>query len=342
MPSIPLPFLTAIFLGLVLLRLWGAGGRHFSSLFLVTLLFYCAQSVLAGINWGISALPPLTLALVAITLPPLTWASLQDLMKPVSVRLLAGVSALIVALALAMYATYLVGWGVGPDIIIALTYLSFGVSLVQEARHGDLSWAENQPFHMVMPAKLAFLSAGVLFVVSAFVDTAVAIDFAVSGGRNAPTLVTAATLTMLCSLVALYLYVTTRSVHASDASSSAALPRTDPELVSALERLKALMESERLYRKENLSLEMLSKASRLPSRQISEAVNALEQQNVPQFVNGYRVREACKLLQETKATITQIMFDVGFTTKSNFNKEFQRVTGMSPSAYRAHSRKVDA
>jgi AraC-like DNA-binding protein len=28
------------------------------------------------------------------------------------------------------------------------------------------------------------------------------------------------------------------------------------------------------------------------------------------------------------------MLDAGFSTKSNFNKEFQRVTGVSPSEYR--------
>ena len=31
----------------------------------------------------------------------------------------------------------------------------------------------------------------------------------------------------------------------------------------------------------------------------------------------------------------QIMFEVGFLTKSNFNREFLRVTGKSPSACRA-------
>ncbi len=34
-------------------------------------------------------------------------------------------------------------------------------------------------------------------------------------------------------------------------------------------------------------------------------------------------------------SIMQIMFEVGFLTKSNFNREFLRVTGKSPSAWRA-------
>ncbi|MBB5533605.1 AraC-like DNA-binding protein [Rhizobium giardinii] len=37
--------------------------------------------------------------------------------------------------------------------------------------------------------------------------------------------------------------------------------------------------------------------------------------------------------------MTEIMFEAGFSTKSNFNREFRRVTGVSPSHYRAEARK---
>jgi AraC-like DNA-binding protein len=33
--------------------------------------------------------------------------------------------------------------------------------------------------------------------------------------------------------------------------------------------------------------------------------------------------------------VTTIMLDAGFQTKSNFNREFRRVTGTSPSLWRA-------
>ena len=41
-----------------------------------------------------------------------------------------------------------------------------------------------------------------------------------------------------------------------------------------------------------------------------------------------------RLLAATNAPITQILLDVGFQTKSNFNREFLRVTGLNPSAWR--------
>jgi AraC-like DNA-binding protein len=40
------------------------------------------------------------------------------------------------------------------------------------------------------------------------------------------------------------------------------------------------------------------------------------------------------LLAETTTPVTEIMFDVGFQTKSNFNREFRRVTDMSPLEWR--------
>ncbi|MDM5053684.1 AraC family transcriptional regulator [Aeromonas dhakensis] len=33
--------------------------------------------------------------------------------------------------------------------------------------------------------------------------------------------------------------------------------------------------------------------------------------------------------------MTQILMNAGFQTKSNFNREFQRITGLTPSQFRA-------
>ncbi|WP_113865588.1 helix-turn-helix domain-containing protein [Brenneria salicis] len=51
-------------------------------------------------------------------------------------------------------------------------------------------------------------------------------------------------------------------------------------------------------------------------------------------MNGYRIDEARRLLSQTDSRITDIMLACGFQTKSNFNREFLKFTGMSPSHWR--------
>ncbi len=67
-------------------------------------------------------------------------------------------------------------------------------------------------------------------------------------------------------------------------------------------------------------------------------VNRLAGKNVSQFINDFRIAEACRLLSETDMPVTAAMFESGFQTKSNFNREFRRVTALSPAAWRERSR----
>lgn len=61
--------------------------------------------------------------------------------------------------------------------------------------------------------------------------------------------------------------------------------------------------------------------------------------SVSQYVNGYRVRTACGLLVVSDGPVSTVMFEAGFMTKSNFNREFLRVAGTSPSAWRKSHRR---
>ena len=93
-----------------------------------------------------------------------------------------------------------------------------------------------------------------------------------------------------------------------------------------------------LYRDPDLSLSRLSRRLGVTARLVSEAVNRAAGKNFSQYVNEHRVRAACELLERTDAPVTQVMLEAGFVTKSNFNREFRRTTGESPSAWRARHR----
>jgi len=52
-----------------------------------------------------------------------------------------------------------------------------------------------------------------------------------------------------------------------------------------------------------------------------------------QFVNEIRIGAACKLLREKENSIATIAYEVGFNNISNFNRQFKRVTGFTPTQY---------
>ncbi len=89
-----------------------------------------------------------------------------------------------------------------------------------------------------------------------------------------------------------------------------------------------------LYLDPNLNLAKLARKVGTPTRQVSRQINQKTGLNVSQYINGFRIRQACELLSQTDKPVTQIMYDAGFQTKSNFNREFLRLTKLSPSQWR--------
>jgi AraC-like DNA-binding protein len=51
-----------------------------------------------------------------------------------------------------------------------------------------------------------------------------------------------------------------------------------------------------------------------------------------------RIYKACQLLAETELKITTIGLEVGYDTLSTFNRNFRRLAGRTPSAFRAERR----
>ncbi len=109
-----------------------------------------------------------------------------------------------------------------------------------------------------------------------------------------------------------------------------------PELCeNYFQKLERLMESEQPYTQGNVKIMDIAKILDIPTRYLSEVINLQRGVSFPQYLNGYRVEKAKSLLsQPGDISITGVMFEAGFNTKSSFNKEFKRLEGMSPSAYR--------
>ncbi|WP_431127790.1 AraC family transcriptional regulator [Flagellimonas flava] len=79
--------------------------------------------------------------------------------------------------------------------------------------------------------------------------------------------------------------------------------------------------------------EVAEVASMNPSA-FSRFFKKVNRKTFKEYLNELRVGYACKLISEDMYNITRICFESGYNNISNFNRQFKRITGMSPSQYR--------
>jgi AraC-like DNA-binding protein len=117
------------------------------------------------------------------------------------------------------------------------------------------------------------------------------------------------------------------------ASSTLLQPANIQEAVT---NLKKAMETDRVFLNPNLNLDILSQHSGIPSKTISSVLNQHLQKSFNEFVNGYRVEEVKRRLQETpqsNLTILGTALESGFNSKASFQRIFKEMTGISPGEY---------
>lgn len=95
------------------------------------------------------------------------------------------------------------------------------------------------------------------------------------------------------------------------------------------------MDIDKLYRDDALSLQTLAKKINVTPHILSQVINEQLNKNFSDFVNGFRIDEAKKLLEEADedTSILQICYDVGFNSKSAFYRAFKKFTDMTPSQF---------
>ena len=104
-----------------------------------------------------------------------------------------------------------------------------------------------------------------------------------------------------------------------------------------VEKIKLTMQEKKPYLRSDLSFDILSESLEIPTYELSTTINTLFDMNFYAFVNGYRIDEAMRMLENSefaKKTITDIYLDVGFNSKSVFYTFFKSRTGMTPVEYR--------
>lgn len=348
---IPLSFAVSLFLVAFLLRLLLQGRESLvrNHLFVLLIGLYAVQTTLVGLRWGygLTAVLPL-LSLLATAIPPLTYLAFRDLAREDGAGL--SPSDWPHVLPTATLVVLLFVWGDPIDLLIIVEFLAYGLRLLWLARLGPDGLVAAR-LDGTLRSHRSLLLAALALVASAFTDIAISLDLLWGEGRHSALMVSAAT-TVILLLLGIAAVVAGaeegdgegegegEGEGGSPAEAPPPLARQplsgEHEAVAA--SLDRLMAERRLYGDTGLNLGKLARRMGLPARTVSQAVNRVHGMSVSQYVNNFRVAEACRLLAETDMPVTRIVFEAGFMTKSNFNREFLRVTGSSPTAFRAAQR----
>lgn len=104
-----------------------------------------------------------------------------------------------------------------------------------------------------------------------------------------------------------------------------------------LEKLQHHMLASKPYLEPELTLEQLAQQLSVKPKILSQVINELLQQTFFEFINHYRINEAKRLLTnpvDKKITVLEVMYEVGFNSKSSFNTLFKKHTGLTPTEFR--------
>ena len=98
-----------------------------------------------------------------------------------------------------------------------------------------------------------------------------------------------------------------------------------------------LCNTEKPYLNAQVNIADLSENLSLSTKHLSQVINQSFDKSFFDFINSYRIQEAQQILKESsddKLTVLEVMYDVGFNSKSSFNTAFKKETGQTPTEFR--------
>jgi AraC-like DNA-binding protein len=320
MLTLPIPLVFSLILLFLLATLRARGPVAAGLVALVAINAAQGVVIAGGQHYGLAALRALQ-PVSAMLVPPVAWLALASAgfdrpLRPRDTLHLSG-PALAVAFSLTTRD--------GLDVLIPAAYLGYGIALFLRLRQGSLPRAS-----LGSGGRLATLWAAIALglVLSALSDIAI-VGVQIAGRADLQPLVVSVT----GSLVLLGLGVLGIAIQAETGTSAAEdspVPTPTEDDAALFARLDDLMRDRRPWRDPDLTLGQLARRLHVPVKALSIAVNRCTGDNISRYVNGHRVGAACQALRQG-ASVTEAMLEAGFATKSNFNREFSRIIGKSPS-----------
>ena len=105
------------------------------------------------------------------------------------------------------------------------------------------------------------------------------------------------------------------------------------------ERLRRLMEDDRAYREEGLTIAALARRMDAHEHKVRQLINSrLGFRNFNAFLHHFRIQEARRVLADPAQShvgVAQVAFQVGYRSLGPFNKAFKELTGLTPTEFRS-------
>ncbi len=112
-----------------------------------------------------------------------------------------------------------------------------------------------------------------------------------------------------------------------------------------VQTLKQYMVDEEPFLNSSLTIQDLANQMELNTKDVSILINHTIGKHFFDFINEYRIHKATQVLEDptqNELTVLEILYNVGFNSKSSFNTAFKKHTGTTPTLYRKSKQQKSA
>jgi len=113
-------------------------------------------------------------------------------------------------------------------------------------------------------------------------------------------------------------------------------PMPEEDLQPLVQQVEAYMRRYKPYTNPSLTIHELAAKLKMQPHLLSKVINLGFDRNFFDFINSYRVEELKKRLEDPQYknySLLSLAFDVGFNSKTAFNRAFKKITQQTPSEY---------
>jgi AraC-like DNA-binding protein len=325
MPSLPIPVFASAVLLFLFLRLWVIRGKLSP---ISILLAVCAvQTGIMALAQhyhvpGLRFVQPITATLI----PPAAWFAFQwTAVRPVRSTDLLHLLVPITAMASLITAPYFL------DAFVPSAFVIYGCAILFQSYKGP----DAQPRAFLadgnLPTRIWQIIAAAL-IASALSDVLIVAAISTGFEHLQPWIIS---LFSVGNLLLIGIIGLSNHLQSEDTEEEGPIRVMSVADQHIWQRIQIYMLDQRPYLDPNLTLSRLSRKLCVPTKILSSVINQETGENVSRYVNDARIAAAQNALLDGE-TVTTAMLSSGFNTKSNFNREFLRIAGTSPSMWLAN------